>query len=141
MDKGGRSTRFNMRVPPRWMALVRAEAQRLGISMADCVILAVNERFQDVSPARPMTAGTRPRGESQAIPGYPGGLPADNRATRSNRSFSMASVEQLKTRISKVAERIQKKQEELSGLRTQQKDLRTQLADARKSKGAKAKAK
>ncbi len=46
MDKGGRSYRFNLRVPQDWMERVRAAAGRRGISMADFVIMVVNERLQ-----------------------------------------------------------------------------------------------
>jgi hypothetical protein len=45
MDKGGRSYRFNMRVTPEWVDRVRAEAGKLGISMADFVVMVVNERL------------------------------------------------------------------------------------------------
>ena len=45
MDKGGRSYRFNLRVTPDWMDRVRAAAEARGISMADFVIMVVNERL------------------------------------------------------------------------------------------------
>jgi predicted HicB family RNase H-like nuclease len=53
MNKGGRSYRFNMRVSPAWMERVRAEAERLGISMADWVIMTVNEKLQAGEAKRP----------------------------------------------------------------------------------------
>jgi HicB family len=45
MGKGGRSYRFNLRVSPDWMTRVRAAAEQLGISMADFIIMVVNERL------------------------------------------------------------------------------------------------
>jgi hypothetical protein len=51
MDKGGRSYRFNLRVAPDWLARVRAAAAERGISMADFVILTMNERLGVVSSA------------------------------------------------------------------------------------------
>ena len=51
MDKGGRSYRFNLRVTPDWMTRVRAAAEQRGISMADFVIMVVNERLGVVSDA------------------------------------------------------------------------------------------
>ena len=52
MDKGGRSYRFNLRVTPDWIDRVRAAAEARGISMADFVIMVVNERLNpDAAPA------------------------------------------------------------------------------------------
>ena len=51
MDKGGRSYRFNLRVSPDWMDRVRAAAEQRGISMADFVIMVVNERLGFVADA------------------------------------------------------------------------------------------
>jgi predicted HicB family RNase H-like nuclease len=45
MKKAVRTFRFNMRVPPAWRDRVKAAAERLGISMADFVIMVVNERL------------------------------------------------------------------------------------------------
>jgi hypothetical protein len=51
MGKGGRSYRFNLRVLPEWMDRVRAAAGQRGISMADFVIMTVNERLGTVIDA------------------------------------------------------------------------------------------
>ncbi len=48
MGKGGRSYRFNLRVAPDWMARVRQAAEQRGISMADFVIMVINERLGTV---------------------------------------------------------------------------------------------
>jgi predicted HicB family RNase H-like nuclease len=44
-EKEGRTIRFSLRVPPTWHAAVKVEARRLGISMADLVIMVLNERL------------------------------------------------------------------------------------------------
>jgi hypothetical protein len=59
MDKGGRSYRFNLRVSPDWMARVREAAERLGISMADFVIMTVNERLGSMPQTEGQSAGTK----------------------------------------------------------------------------------
>jgi hypothetical protein len=51
MGKGGRSYRFNLRVAPDWLARVRTAAEERGISMADFVIMVLNERLGVVSSA------------------------------------------------------------------------------------------
>jgi len=52
MDKGGRTYRFNLRVTPDWMDRVRTASEVRGISMADFVIMTVNERLaQAETPA------------------------------------------------------------------------------------------
>jgi hypothetical protein len=61
MDKGGRSYRFNMRADPEWVDRVRAEAKKLGISMADFVVMVVNERLGVRAEPEPPAAGPRRR--------------------------------------------------------------------------------
>jgi len=60
VDKGGRSCRSNMRVKPAWVEGVRAEADRLGISMADFVIVVVNEKLRPGNSSG-SRAAARPR--------------------------------------------------------------------------------
>ena len=66
MDKGGRSYRFNLRVSPDWMGRVRAAAEHLGISMADFVIMVVNERLSTMPQAQ---ADTPPAGSTRKASG------------------------------------------------------------------------
>jgi hypothetical protein len=61
MDKGGRSYRFNLRVAPDWMSRVRAAAEQRGISMADFVILVVNERLNIHTPTPAESEPAKPR--------------------------------------------------------------------------------
>jgi hypothetical protein len=66
MDKGGRSYRFNLRVSPDWMARVRSAAEQRGISMADFVIMVVNERLGVVEePSTPPTTPANRRAKKK----------------------------------------------------------------------------
>jgi hypothetical protein len=46
MSQEGKSYRWNMRVEPGWMERVKAQADRLGITAAGYVTMAVNERLE-----------------------------------------------------------------------------------------------
>jgi hypothetical protein len=51
-EKDGRTYRFNLRVTPAWRARVGAEADRLGVSMADFLIALVNDHLDSKAKVR-----------------------------------------------------------------------------------------